>query len=381
MRWQRLTSRVLGLPDVGIADLAFATLLTVLAVISASGLTHPHEANTGTAAALLVTLMTAPVALARRYPIGVAVVLAAGCAINWLAIGHLVRCGAALPAVFYAGFAVGMKLADRRLVALGASLVAVDVICQCFTDPRLGRGVALYFVPVTWAFLGAGRLVNSRNRSAAELRERNAELREQRDLNTQLAVAADRARIVADLDGYLLGQVGAMSAAASTGQASTTAAGESEAAFHAIQHTGRETLKRMRDVVSSLRDAPTEPQPVLAQLDRLISEVTGANGRLTVLGDARLLPPALELSGYRIVEHLLDTIDIGAPNEVDVAVEFAPDCLRLTVVGTPIRAGRTRARIAAATQRATVHGGSLVSELADGRRTTLVRLPLVSGNA
>ena len=79
----------------------------------------------------------------------------------------------------------------------------------------------------------------------------------------------------------------------------------------------------MRQVVGSLRaEAPTGPQPVLAQLDRLLGESDTPDVRLRVRGDPRLLPPGLELAGYRIVEHLLSTLEKNPTAAGSVEVDF-----------------------------------------------------------
>jgi hypothetical protein len=100
-----------------------------------------------------------------------------------------------------------------------------------------------------------------------------------------------------------------------------------------------------------------------------------------VTGDPRLLPPGLELSGYRIVEHLLLALENDATARIDVTVAFAPAVLELTVVGPSARATDVRPALAAATERAALHGGTLRSHARDGRRETVVLLPLVAVDA
>jgi hypothetical protein len=112
------------------------------------------------------------------------------------------------------------------------------------------------------------------------------ELHEQREQNARLAVAADPARIAGDLDGYLHDQVDGIAAAAQFGRERLGAGpAEAQAAFVAIQATRRETLARMLGVVADLCDqTPTGPQPVPAQLDRLLNEATRADTRLKESG-------------------------------------------------------------------------------------------------
>ncbi len=238
-------------------------------------------------------------------------------------------------------------------------------------------------MPVAVGFLFAGGLLRSRNTVIAGLRARTAELREQRERNAELAVAADRERIAGELDDFLREGVDRIAVTAEAGRATldTEPAG-TQAAFVAIQDTGRQTLSQMREVVRGLRDgAPTEPQPVLGQLDRLLGAATAADARLTVTGDPRLLPPGVELSGYRIVEHLLLALEYDAAARIEVTVAFAPDVLELTVAGPSAPVSDARPALAAATERAALHGGSLRSEAREGRRETVVILPLVAGRA
>jgi signal transduction histidine kinase len=380
-RW--LSAPVFGWRDIGVGDLTFAALVSLFAVGLSSGLTSHANPHRGVAAALAVLLMTAPVAFARRSPLPTAAVLAGGAAFNWLVIGHQIRCGATLPAVFYAAFMVGSRLLSRREVGIGAALVAANVICQCFSDPKLGPAVSLFLLPIALGFGGAGRLLHGRNAAAAALRTRTAELREQREQNAQLAVAAEHARITDDLDSFLQVRVGQIAAAAATGR--DTLGSEPDQAQHAfveIQDTGRETLAHMRGVVAGLRDnAPTEPQPVLAQLDRLLSEALQAQARLQVTGDPRLLPPGVELSGYRIVEHLLVALEDDPNSRIEVEVEFGPEALALTVVGPSARRGDVRPALAAATERAALHGGTVRTKTNGGLRETVVRLPLTARHA
>jgi hypothetical protein len=380
-RW--LTKPVFGWRDVGIADLALAVLLSAAAVASTSGLTHPNAAHTGVAASLAVLLMTAPVAIARRDPVLAAAILAGGAAFNWLVIGHMVRCGAALPAAFYVAFTIGSRCHDRRRTIIGMGLIAIDIACQGVSDPRLGASVVLYMVPIAIGFMAAGRLLRSRNAAAARLRVRTAELREQREQNARLAVAAEQSRIADDLERYLPDQIDQIAAAARSGQDTLAVEpDQAQAAFVAIQDTGRATLAHMRGVVATLReDAPTEPLPVLAQLDRLLSQASQGETRLQVTGDPRLLPPGVELAGYRIVEHLLVALEDDPTAAIEVRVQFAPEELALTVVGPNARRGDVRPALAAATERAALHGGTLRTKTNGGRRETVVLLPLAAGRA
>lgn len=256
-----------------------------------------------------------------------------------------------------------------------------SILIQCESDPQIYPLTnAILFIPISLAFLGAGYLLHRRNVTVETLRVRTMELQQQRERNADLAVQADRARIAGDLDGYLHGQVSDIAAAAESGRQSLGHGPDQAAdAFVAIQGTGRETLAHMRQVVGSLRaEAPTGPQPVLAQLNRLLEESDRVDVRLQVRGDPRLLPPGLELAGYRIVEHLLSTLENDPTTAGRVEVVFGTDALEFRVAGPSVRESVARPALAAATERAQLCGGTVRSSLCDGLRETQVLIPLTA---
>ena len=369
----------------------FAVVLSGLAVQSALGTgSNAHNPNAGGAAAVVVLLMTMPVLFARRWPVAVSGALAIGAALNWALIGHLVRCGAGLLAVFYTAVVLGARCRIRA-ATLGLGLLAVNIGCEAFSDPQLGSDVIVYMVPIAVAFAVGGRLLHSRNATVAALRASTSQLRVQREENARLAVATEQARIAGDLDGFLADRVDRMSGAAAAGRAVlATEPAQARAAFETISQSGRAALTRMRDVVADLDDgarepAGIEPAPVLARLDRLLADAAEGSARLQIVGDPRLLPPGLELSAYRIVERLLEATDRDAvpgdlPGPTEVTVAFGSHQLELTVTGPSARRADVRAALAAASERAAVHGGSMQTSTADRLRTTIVALPLVAGS-
>jgi signal transduction histidine kinase len=391
-RW--LVTPLAGWERVAVADVVFAAVLSGSAVQSALGTSsNAHNPNAGVAAACAVLLMTTPVVLARRWPVLVSGVLAVGAGLNWVVIGHLVRCGAGLLAVFYTAFILGARC-RFWLAAVGLGLLSVNIVCQAYSDPQLGSDVIVYMVPVAVAFAAGGRLVRSRNATVAKLRTNTAQLRAQREENARLAVVTEQARIAGDLDGFLAERVDRISGAAAAGRAALAVEpAQARAAFETISQSGRAALTRMRDVVADLKGADDEPAgigpaPVLAGLDRLLADAAEGSAQLRIVGDPRLLPPGLELSAYRIVERLLEAIDcdpaagdsrdVNGPTEVTVG--FGPHELQLTVTGPTARRSDVRAALAAASERAAVHGGSMQTTTADRRLTTVVALPLVAGS-
>jgi signal transduction histidine kinase len=362
--------------EIGWGDIALAAILSLWAIGLTSRLfvARPHS---GVAAAIVVLAMTIPVAWERRNPLAAAAAVAVGAALNELLIGPMVRCGPGLPAVFVIAFFAATRL-DRRRLVVAAALCLAAVTLQSFYDPNLGASFLVAGVPVTLASCLAGRLARSRAQAAAALRERNAELREQREQTAQLAVAADRARVAADLDDFLRDRITAMATAAEAGRELITADPDAaQGAFAEVENSGRATLAQMREVVGTLRhERLTAPQPVLAELGSLLESATTSDARLRVEGSPRLLPAGLELSAYRIVEHLLAALQDEPGARIDVLVRFAPDALELDVAGPVGRHADPAAALSVARERVALLGGTLRIDTSPARWAALVKLPL-----
>jgi signal transduction histidine kinase len=361
--------------DIGWGDIGVAALLSVWAALLVTGGDHG-----GVLAAVAVLAMTVPVVWERRAPLAAAAVAAAGAVVNELLIGAMVRCGPCLPAVLLIAFFAGTRLSRPRLAIAGALCLA-SVTLQAYNDPKLGPGFVTIGLPAVVLACAAGWLVHERMAAAAALRARNAELRAQRERTAELAVAADRARVASDLNDFVRSQITVMAEAASAGRdliADDPAVAQE--ALAQIGTSGRETLTQMREVVGNLRtDQLTGPQPVLADLDRLLDQATTANARLRVSGSPRVLPAGLELSAYRIVEHLLEALEDSPGARVDVHVRFGDDALGLDVAGP---AGKQPgAAFATAQERIALLGGTLKVETGSDRCSALVQLPLAPGHA
>jgi hypothetical protein len=385
----------------GVLDLAAAVILSGYAVALVSGVIHTSHPHGGAAASVGVLFMTLPVAWRRPRPVAAAGVMAAAALLNGLVFGPIVRCGAFLPAIFLVAYAAGVRR-DRGPAAAGLLLCAAAVVAEGLYDPQIEGGGLVFVLPVLVAFFASGRLVRARTQTAAALRESSAELRRQREETARLAVLADRARVTADLEQSLHAQIGGLASTAADGLGAL--AGDrpgdqatARQALASIERDGRAVLGHLREVLSTLHERPlggpqfrdpqfrepqpSEPQPTLARLSELLARATTADARLTVDGSPRTLPAGLELSGYRIVEHLLLALEDAPEAAVDVRLSFTPDALELHVSGPPAANVDLRAVLAAARERAGLHGGTVDSRLAGGVCYALARLPLVSGHA
>jgi len=106
-----------------------------------------------------------------------------------------------------------------------------------------------------------------------------------------------------------------------------------------IEITTRRALHEMRLLVGMLRDpgdrpAELSPVPGLADLDRLLADtaVAGVAAELDVEGKVRPLPPAADLSAYRIVqEALTNVVRHAGPTHAWVRIGYLPAELSIEV--------------------------------------------------
>jgi hypothetical protein len=320
-------------------------------------------------------LVTVPLLWRRVAPIGAVGTAFAGLVANEVLIGtDLLRCGVVLPTALFFAFTAGAQLdgRDSRIgFALAEGLVLLDFTLT------FGPPTTAVMATVTAAIWGTGRIVRSRGRMANELKARTVELREARDERARLEVATDRMRISRELDELLQRRLGELARMADEGARPSDAA-TATATLVDIEHESRRTLEQMRAVVGVLREdsaeAPTLPQPTLTHLDALLVRAKGGGARLAVEGNPRVLPAAVELSAYRIVEQLLAALE-DAPG-VEVRVRFGDDDLELAVAGPARR--RARASIERASERARLARGTLDATVRGGRAEAVASLPLVS---
>jgi hypothetical protein len=334
--------------------------------------------------------MTLPAAWARRMPLGTVSVLVIATAANGLLFGHAIRCAVALPAALIVAFGIGARLGWPRMAA-GLALGVADVVIEGYYDPQISWQGLTTVVPAVLAFFGLGCLVRARNRTAWALRATSQQLRQQREETARLAVAADRATLSAAIDDSLRDRLDVIAEIAAAGLADPDAVRRTLAA---IEHDGRAALGELREVVGGLREpgAPvpvnpgpafghTAPQPTLAQLPELLRGLPAARARLRIDGRPRALPASLELSGYRIVEHLVRALADEPGAVIDVRLHYTPDALELRVQGPAAKGADLRPVLAAARQRTALHGGTMDTRLDRGVCRTTAMLPLVSGYA
>ena len=292
--------------------------------------------------------------------------------------GEMVRCGILIPLALLLAFSAGSRLAGRQsLIGLVLVLSFLFIMCLAETPDGAPLSALLFLAPVSAVVWGVGRLVQAHGAKAVALAARTKELHQMRERRAQLEVTADRARVSAELDALLQRRLGELAALAEAGgQISDPALATT--ALREIEDESRRTLDQMREVVGVLRhDAgglPPTPQPTLTHLEGMLLQAGDGRASLTVEGSPRSLPAGVELSAYRIVEHLLAALE-DAP--VEVRVRFGEEALELAVSGTAKRTDA--AAIKRAQERVHLHHGTLSSSSRGGRAETVASLPMFSG--
>ncbi|QNE76651.1 sensor histidine kinase [Streptomyces finlayi] len=251
----------------------------------------------------------------------------------------------ALLVITYTVATVGERWASR--LALACSLVAAGLSHLRWPEGRQEHWAQAVFVVVvmTVPFVLAwvlGDSMRTRRAYFDQLEERAARLEREREAQSKVAVAAERARIARELHDVVAHNVSVMVVQADGAAYVMDAAPEqARQALETISSTGRQALAEMRRLLGVLRtgDAPESgeyvPQPDVGQIEDLIDQVrqTGLAVDFKIEGTPRPLPTGVELTAYRIVqEALTNTRKHGGPDAgASVRLVYFDDGLGLLV--------------------------------------------------
>jgi len=338
--------------------------------------TMVHEVTSHSWAMVPVfALATLPVLWWRRGVIAVTGIALAVMVLHDLLFGWVTRCGAGLPLAFVLAY-LGAVALERRQAWISLAISTLLTAAVLVVDATTGFAPFVLAFPIVLIVFGIGRAVRHRTAMSAELKARSVELQELRDKRVALEVAGDRVRLSHQLDGLLQERLGQLTTAADSGQ--DLDPDSARALFESIESESRATLDGMREIVGLLRggDVALAPAPTVAHLDALLARHTRADSRLTVAGDPRSLPATVELSAYRIVEHLVNVLADQAESRIEVGVRFDHDALEIRVNGPVDRSADVKAAVARAKERAKFLGGSLDVKVSRGHANAVAQLPV-----
>jgi signal transduction histidine kinase len=375
--------RVQGTGDAVLA--AFMAVSSVMPVLRGD----PSWGKPKALGVALALLSTVPVAWRARRPLTMAaIVLGANGACIYAAAPHQAAFQPFV-ALTLTGYSAGSRAEGRR--ALWAPPLLLAASAPVFVAARLHGQDSGNIIPSTvWlvAAWAAGRTVRSGRHKNTALERANRELAEQRELQAQAAVAVERGRIARELHDVVAHNVSMMVVQA--GAAARVLHGEQpdvRNALDVIAAAGRETVDEMRTMLGVLRSddgtATLRPQPGLADLEHLVdgTREAGLPVTLQIEGTPRPLPPALDLSAFRIVqEALTNTLKHAGPARAEVTVRYEDGLVTLEIADTgrgPRDGGGTGHGLVGMRERAAMFGGELEASGAGGTGFTVrARLPL-----
>ncbi|MFI0712863.1 sensor histidine kinase [Streptomyces inhibens] len=216
--------------------------------------------------------------------------------------------------------------------------VAADLLSGRSGPPRLGSlepitaTTFVAFYGVAW-LLGHGR--RRIDIHAGRLRELNDRLRAEREINARQAVVAERARIARDLHDVVAHHVSAIAVQArATEEVLQDDPPGGLRGVARIAETADTALIEMRRILGLLtaRRADIAPEPSLVHIDRLFGAVEAAGCRVTATLDGPIgdLPPAIQVSAYRIVQEALTNV-LKHAGPTDVRIALRQDRSTLTI--------------------------------------------------
>ena len=298
--------------------------------------------------------------------------------------------------VTVAGMAAALLLGHLRddvQARLGLAIVIGGAAIIVYNDPEHAAGEFI-FLPALFAIgwlAGFALRERAEQADAAEVRATQAE--RERDAASRIAVAEERARIARELHDIVAHAVSVMVLQVGAVRHRLPAAlAPDREALQDVERTGRTALTEMRRLLGAMRQDGEQielaPQPGLDRVQSLLDEVrrAGLPVELHIEGEPRPLPPAIDLSAYRIVqEGLTNALKHARAGQADVTVRYAPDEVQIVVRDDG--AGRRTSNdpgygLAGMRERVKIYGGEMSAGSENGGGFVLrTRLPLAGGRS
>jgi signal transduction histidine kinase len=335
-----------------------------------------------------IAVMILPLFARRRFP------LAAASAYWLLAAGLSFVDGRLIPfieSVFILGAAVSFLLGNLRdalQARIGLAAVLGGAAIIVYNKPA-HSGAELLFIPLLFGIAWlAGFALRERATQAEAAEERATHAEREREAAARIAVAEERARIARELHDIVAHAVSVMVLqVGAVRHKLPDTLGEDRDALRSVEQAGRTALTEMRRLLGAMRsngdDPELAPQPGLERLDALVHEVdrAGLPVRLHVEGDPVPLPPAIDLSAYRIVqEGLTNALKHAQAGHADVTVRYGSDDLEIEVRddgdGASVSDGLGHGLVGVR-ERVKIYGGEMTAGTApEGGFVLSTRLPL-----
>ena len=287
-----------------------------------------------------------------------------------------------------AAYSAGAHARQRSALIALLALVAANLVDAVGAPGNLTGNIALGVVVFSLVPWLVGQALRRERRRTARLEELALTLAAERDERARLAVAAERGRIARELHDVVAHAISLIAIQAdAASKLLPRDPGRVAEPLETIQVTARGALTEMRRLVSLLRisdeAAPREPEPGVVDLQRLAADArrSGVPVTLEVVGEARPLPPTVDLATYRIVQEGLTNVRKHArPADARVTLRYHPDCVRVEVRDNgrqPNTAHDSGHGLVGIRERVQLLGGEVESGRAgDGGFVLRARLPL-----
>ncbi len=366
-------------------DRLVAGLFAVAAVVEV--LVRPEREGPVVANVAVALLYASALLWRRRSPLLALGIALGGALLMDYALTPIINLFVPFAIVLVCAYATGAHR-EGRASYVGLALTVIGLVAaQVAIGPRLPTDYffAALIGAVTW---GAGRMVRSRTRLAAELHEATARLAEAGEDEQRLAAIDERRRIAREMHDVVAHSISVMVVQAGGARRILARdAGRAVEAATRIERTGREALGEMRHLLGMLSDgadrAALAPQPTLGEIGELVARARAAGlpAVLDVRGERQPLSAGLDLAAYRIVQEGLTNAMKHAPGAVTtVTVSWAPHDLALEIRnaadgGVTSSGGHGLTGMA---ERVRLYGGELQAGPADGGWRVSARLPLTN---
>jgi len=286
---------------------------------------------------ILILLAALPLALRRRYPTTV---------MATVQIAWMIEVALAYPdtmSMFGLGVAlhaVGSNLPPQRsrvvaFVSIGTALawtgLGVLIQSDVAPDSLLTMGAFSLFA---WLL---GREVSLRQLRTQDLERRASAAERDREERAREAVTEERIRIARELHDVVAHDMTVMTVQAAAARRTLHRdPAKAEIALEAVEQAGHEALTEMRRLLGMLRTSLPEartPQTGLVRITQLVTQLeeAGLPVELAIEGDARPLPPGIDLNAFRIIqESLTNALKHGGPDtRASLRLIYQPD--RITI--------------------------------------------------
>ncbi|MFE5893877.1 sensor histidine kinase [Streptomyces sp. NPDC056462] len=303
-----------------VVDVVMALLMVVGGLVPFQTPGGPALRDPDVWRALLVLASGVPLAVHRKWPLPVVLVVAL--AVGLLQAFHYIpppagehgtSIGVSFVMLAVAAFVTAVRTSGRTATLMLVVLVPAFVVGELLMVPDHRTAAAMtmtVLLVVAWAF---GRLVQARKTMAAEALERAAAVEREQAANARAAVAQERAHIARELHDIVAHNVSLMVVQTIAADRVQDRDGAKAHELHgSIEQTGRAAVTELRRLLLVLRtddeedDDPSRqpPQPTMQQIPALVDSVRAAGLDIDFVtsGEPVELSAGFELAVYRVIQ-------------------------------------------------------------------------------